>query len=140
MKKVNSVVARALAQKTLSELKSIINKEAKDQQTVLSDAIDSDPLTEEFNATYQKANVILKALHKKYKVISNGFDTGSYSRKSVSVKDYIYFQGHNFALPSEDDIKNDIILSQAACEDGSFDPETFIKNLLDKYKKQLIKK
>lgn len=139
MKKVNSVVAKALAQKTLSELKTIINKEAKEQQVALSDAIDNDPLTLKFNEKLKEADELLKTLHKKYKEISNGFNTGSYSKKTVSIKDYTYFSGHNFSVPSEEDIKNDIILTQAACEDGSFDPETILKSLLEKYKKQIKK-
>lgn len=139
MKKVNSVVAKALAQKTLSELKSIVNKEAKEQQEILSTAIDKDPLSIEFNESLQNANQLLKSLHKKYKIVHNGIDSSYYGRKSITIKDYYNYPGHNFLFPSEDDIKNDIILQQASSEDRSFDADKLIADLLEKYKKQLFK-
>lgn len=131
--KVNTVVAKALAEKIIDQLKEIRKTAiAAIEKEILEEAL-ADPLAKEFEATSTKLGEIYKKLQTKYK--NKGFS--SYSNSDKTVKSCFSFYNKDLVadVPKMEDIRNDIILNQAAAED--FNPTEFITKLVAEYKVKL---
>lgn len=130
--KINTVVAKALANKTYNKLYDLGKQASKIDEEIALKNLDNDKDSIKFNILMKEALSLFTRISEKHKCLRESYFRGQ------SIHDYTYFSGFmKSSLPSVDEIKDNIILEQASSDDFTFDPEKFIEKLVSEYSTKL---
>jgi hypothetical protein len=127
---MNTVVAKALAEKVVKQLMKIKEQKEADNKANTLKTLAETGLVEQFNKKMDEAELIYKSAIKQLREQGFKFNVNIFSKPTLEGKLSFYGQDSEVVIPQINDVKNDIILGTIT---EPFDMDTFIADLVKNY-------